>query len=289
MNGETNPTDQQNVPQSEQPQQTQPPQRRGRGGRQFGQRRGGRRRPGQDDDKWKPLTNLGRLVEMGKIRSLEEIYFQSIPIKEYQIVDELIKRSEQYFNKKLTLKEECMKIKSVQKQTKAGQRTRFKAVVAVGDGDGHIGVGSKVAKEVQIAMKGAVIAAKLNLIPVRRGYWGGKIGAPHTLATKITGKCGSVRLRFIPAPRGTGIVGAPPTKKLLAFAGVEDAFSQSKGNTDTMENFVRAIYDALYKSYKYLTPDLWNRGRISENVFSKYSEDLKNYKSKTGDDYQNYQ
>lgn len=284
MNGETNPTDQQNVPQSEQPQQSQPPQRRGRGGRQFGQRRGGRRRPGQDDDKWKPLTNLGRLVEMGKIRTLEEIYFQSIPIKEYQIVDELIKRSEQYFSKKLTLKEECMKIKSVQKQTKAGQRTRFKAVVAVGDGDGHIGVGSKVAKEVQIAMKGAVIAAKLNLIPVRRGYWGGKIGAPHTLATKITGKCGSVRLRFIPAPRGTGIVGAPPTKKLLAFAGVEDAFSQSKGNTDTMENFVRAIYDALYKSYKYLTPDLWNMGRISENVFSKFSEDLKNYKTKPEDD-----
>lgn len=284
MNGETNPTDQQNVPQSEQPQQSQPPQRRGRGGRQFGQRRGGRRRPGQDDDKWKPLTNLGRLVDMGKIRTLEEIYFQSIPIKEYQIVDELIKRSEQYFSKKLTLKEECMKIKSVQKQTKAGQRTRFKAVVAVGDGDGHIGVGSKVAKEVQIAMKGAVIAAKLNLIPVRRGYWGGKIGAPHTLATKITGKCGSVRLRFIPAPRGTGIVGAPPTKKLLAFAGVEDAFSQSKGNTDTMENFVRAIYDALYKSYKYLTPDLWNMGRISENVFSKFSEDLKNYKTKPEDD-----
>ena len=279
-------------PQQEQPQQSseqpQQNQRRGRGGRQFGQRRGGRRRQGQDEEKWKPLTNLGRLVELGLIRSLEEIYFQSIPIKEYQIVEELIKKSEEYFQKKLTLKEECMKIKSVQKQTKAGQRTRFKAVVAVGDGDGHIGVGSKVAKEVQIAMKGAVIAAKLNVIPVRRGYWGGKIGAPHTLATKITGKCGSVRLRFIPAPRGTGIVGAPPTKKLLSFAGVEDAFSQSKGNTDTMENFVRAIYDALYKSYKYLTPDLWNRGRISENVFSKYSEELKNYKNKPADDYQNY-
>ena len=279
-------------PQQEQPQQSseqpQQNQRRGRGGRQFGQRRGGRRRQGQDEEKWKPLTNLGRLVELGLVRSLEEIYFQSIPIKEYQIVEELIKRSEEYFQKKLTLKEECMKIKSVQKQTKAGQRTRFKAVVAVGDGDGHIGVGSKVAKEVQIAMKGAVIAAKLNVIPVRRGYWGGKIGAPHTLATKITGKCGSVRLRFIPAPRGTGIVGAPPTKKLLSFAGVENAFSQSKGNTDTMENFVRAIYDALYKSYKYLTPDLWNRGRISENVFSKYSEELKNYKNKPADDYQNY-
>ena len=91
-----------------------------------------------------------------------------------------------------------MKIKSVQKQTKAGQRTRFKAVVAVGDGKGHLGVGSKVAKEVQIAMKGAVMVAKLNLIPIRRGN---KIGAPHTIPKKITGKCGSVRLRFIPAPK----------------------------------------------------------------------------------------
>ena len=253
-----------------------------RGGRGFGRGRGGRGNKGPQEEEWVPLTNLGRLVKLGIVKDLETIFYHSIPIKEYQIVDFLMKA------KNKTLKEECMKIKSVQKQTKAGQRTRFKAVVAVGDGDGHIGVGSKVAKEVQIAMKGAVIAAKLNLIPVRRGYWGGKIGAPHTLATKITGKCGSVRLRFIPAPRGTGIVGAPPTKKLLSFAGVEDAFSQSKGNTDTMENFVRAIYDALYKSYKYLTPDLWNRGRISENVFSKYSEELKNYKNKPADDYQNY-
>ena len=169
-----------------------------------------------------------------------------------------------------------MKIKSVQKQTKAGQRTRFKAVVAVGDENGHVGVGSKVAKEVQIAMKGAVMAAKLNIIPVRRGYWGNKIGNPHTLPTKITGKCGSVRLRFIPAPRGTGIVGAPPTKKILGFAGVADIFSQSRGNTDTMENFVRAAYDALYKTYRYLTPDLWSVGKVSENLFTKFHEQLKN-------------
>ena len=208
---------------------------------------------------------------MGQITTLEQIFYHSIPIKEFQIVDFLIK------GQKKTLKEECMKIKSVQKQTKAGQRTRFKAVVAVGDGDGHIGVGSKLAKEVQVAMKGAVIAAKLNIIPVRRGYWGGKIGKPHTLATKVTGKCGSVRLRLVPAPKGTGIVGAPPTKKLLGFCGVEDIFSQSSGSTDTMENFVRAIYDALYKSYKYLTPDLWNVGDIRENIFSANSESLKNY------------
>jgi len=245
-----------------------------RGGKAFGKGKGNRRGPrDQKEEEWVPLTNLGRLVKMKLIKKLEQIFYHSIPIKEYQIVDELVKRN----NK--TLKEECMKIKSVQKQTKAGQRTRFKAVVAVGDEDGHIGVGSKLAKEVQVAMKGAVIAAKLNIVPVRRGYWGGKIGLPHTLATKITGKCGSVRLRLIPAPKGTGIIGAPPTKKLLGFAGVEDIFSQSTGSTDTMENFVRAIYDALYKSYKYLSPELWNiASNNSENIFVTFNAQLKAYK-----------
>jgi small subunit ribosomal protein S2e len=245
-----------------------------RGGRGFGKGRGGRRGPrGPEEEEWVPLTNLGRLVKLGEIKKLEQIFYHSIPIKEFQIIDFLMK-----VNNK-TLQEECMKIKSVQKQTKAGQRTRFKAVVAVGDRDGHVGVGSKLAKEVQVAMKGAVIAAKLNIIPVRRGYWGGKIGKPHTISTKITGKCGSVRVRLVPAPRGTGIVGAYPTKKLLGFCGVEDIFSQSTGSTDTCENFVRAIYDALYKSYKYLTPELWNVGGITENIFVTCNEKLKTYKA----------
>ena len=173
-----------------------------------------------------------------------------------------------------------MCVKSVQKQTKAGQRTRFKAVVAVGDCDGHVGLGTKVAKEVQNAMKGAVIAAKLSLIPVRRGYWGNKIGAPHTVPIKVTGKCGSVRLRLMPAPRGTGVVGAPTTKKLLQFAGITDCFSQSRGNTDTVENFLRATFDALYKTYKFLTPDLWAVGDTENNIFIEHHELLSNSKKK---------
>ena len=79
---------------------------------------------------------------------------------------------------------------------------------------------------------------------------------------------------------GTGIVGAPPTKKILGFAGVSDIFSQSRGNTDTMENFVRSVYDALYKTYRYLTPDLWTVGRVTENIFTQNHEQLKNYQTK---------
>lgn len=115
-----------------------------------------------------------------------------------------------------------MKIKPVQKQSAAGQRTRFAALVAVGDNDGHIGVGYKVGSEVAGAIKGALVRAKLSVVPVRRGYWGNKIGDPHTVPFKVTGKSGSVSVRLVPAPRGTGIVAAPASKKILQFAGVQD-------------------------------------------------------------------
>ena len=72
----------------------------GERGRGFGGRgRGGRDRPGggrggPPKDEWFPKTKLGRLVKGDYIKSLEEIYTHSIPIKEAEIVDKLIERSE---------------------------------------------------------------------------------------------------------------------------------------------------------------------------------------------------
>ncbi len=51
------------------------------------------------------------------------------------------------------------------------------------------------------------------------------------------GKCGSVLVRLIPAPRGTGIVSAPVPKKLLTMAGIEDCYTSAKGCTGTLGNF----------------------------------------------------
>ena len=76
----------------------------------------------------------------GKIKSLEQIYLFSMPVKEYQIVEAFLGSA---------LKDEVMKIMPVQKQTRAGQRTRFKAFVVVGDHNGHVGLGVKCAKEVR--------------------------------------------------------------------------------------------------------------------------------------------
>ena len=54
---------------------------------------------------------------------------------------------------------------------------------------------------------------------------------------KVTGKCGSVLVRLIPAPRGTGIVSAPVPKKLLQMAGIEDCYTTARGSTGTLGNF----------------------------------------------------
>lgn len=63
------------------------------------------------------MPSVNTAVVQGKIKSLEQIYLFSMPVKEYQIVEHFLGTA---------LKDEVMKIMPVQKQTRAGQRTRFK-------------------------------------------------------------------------------------------------------------------------------------------------------------------
>lgn len=242
--------------------------------RGFGFRRGapgkGPRRPMRrtkpEDKEWIPVTKLGRLVKAHKITSVEQIFTFSLPIKEVGIIDFLFPAG--------ALKEEVMKIMPVQKQTQAGQRTRFKAFVIIGDTNGHVGLGVKVAKEVATAIRGAIINAKISLIPIRRGYWGSTIGNPHTVPVKVTGKCGSSVVRLIPAPRGTGIVAAPAPKRLLQLAGIDDCYTSACGRTRTLGNFVGATFQALKCTYSYLTPSFWNKTLLQKTPFQEHSDFL---------------
>jgi len=209
-----------------------------------------------------PVTKLGRLVQAGKISSLEEVFLHSLPVKEAPIIDHFLK----------DLKDEVMKITPVQKQSAAGQRTRFKAFIAVGDSNGHLGLGVKCSSEVANAIKGAMTMAKLSIRPVRRGYWGNASGLPHTVPVKLKGTCGSVSVRLIPAPRGTGLVAAPASKKMLSLGGIHDVYTSTTGHSRTTGNFIKAVYYALGKSYAFLTPNLWAETHFLKTPYAEHSD-----------------
>lgn len=58
------------------------------------------------------------------------------------------------------------------------------------------------------------------------------------------------------------------------MAGIKDCFSKSMGATRTRGNFLKATYDALLRSYPYLTPDFWGKSNMDDHPFVKYAEDL---------------
>ena len=236
-------------------------------GRGFGRGcpKGGKGRPDRkkEDAPWMPVTKLGRLVKGKLIENLNDIFRFSIPIKEMEIVDTFLAGN---------IKEEVMEVKSVQKQTQAGQRTRFKCHAIVGDERSYIGLGWKCHKEVQGAIKGAIASAKLNLIPVRKGYWGNKIGSIHTVPCKVTGKSGSVKVRLVPAPRGTGLVAPPVTKKLFQFAGIKDVYTKTEGKTRTRGNFIKAAFAAIKAANEYNCPDFWGKSVVEDHPFVVHRE-----------------
>ncbi|KAL0608551.1 40S ribosomal protein S2 [Plecturocebus cupreus] len=239
---------------------------RGRGhghGRGQDQGRGRGARGGKAEDKeWMPVTRLGRPVKDMKIRSLEDICLFPLPVKDSEIIDLFLGAS---------LKDEVLNIMPVQKQTRAGQRTRFKACVALGDYNGHVGLGVKCSKEMAAAIRGAIILVKLSTVPVCRGYWGSKIGKPHTVPCKVTGCCGSVLVCLIPAPRGAGIASAPVPKKLHDGC-IDDRYTSARGCTATLGNFAKATFDAISKTYSYLTPDLWRETVFTKSPYQKFTD-----------------
>lgn len=228
------------------------------------ERRSSRPFPKKEDD-WTPKTALGRLVKMRKITSLEQIFKFSLAICEPEIVDMLCGGS---------LKDEVLSVKSVQKQTRAGQKTRIKAVVIVGDEKGHIGIGTKASKEAANAIRGAMARAKCAIRPVRLGLWDGVQGKPHTVSCKSSGKCGTSVVQVIPAPRGAGVVSGKVNRKIFELAGVRDVYTSSYGATSTTENFAKASIKALERASSVILPAQWEEAPRTLNPLLEFADIL---------------
>jgi small subunit ribosomal protein S5 len=200
---------------------------------------------------WVPKTKLGKMVQSGQALSLDDVFTQGLRVMEPEIVDVLLPG----------LKQEVLGIGFVQKQTDAGEKSRFRAVVAVGDNNGYLGVGDGKAKQVRTAIDKATLQAKLKVIPVRRGCgsWECGCGRSHSLPFRVTGKCGSVRVDIVPGPRGLGLVGGEIVKTVLTLAGVRDCWTRTYGSTSTLASTAFAVYDALRNTYSTVTHADWVR------------------------------
>ena len=202
---------------------------------------GRRDRREEEEQVWVPRTKLGKLVNEGKIASLDEIFKAGQRIRESEIVKKLLP----------DLRNEVVGVKIVQKQTDAGELTRFLAVVAVGNGAGWFGVGKGKAMQTREAIEKATNAALLNIIPVKLGCgsWECRCGRPHSVPYRIRGKAGSVTIEVIPGPRALGLVAGPALKNLLQLAGVKDAWIRTFGSTNTTSSLANAAYDAFRMSH----------------------------------------
>ena len=212
-------------------------------------RRQDRRDKSESLEQWVPRTRLGKMIQEGRITSIEEVFMGGLQAREPQILDALIP----------DLQEEVININLVQKQTDAGEKSRFKAIVAVGNRDGYIGLGSGKASQVRNAIEKAAVDARLNIVPVRRGCgsWECGCGKAHSIPFEVEGKCGGAKIVIVPGPRGLGLVASEVSKVILGLAGIKDCWTRSYGSTRTVPSFAYAVFDAIRETYKLITPTDW--------------------------------
>lgn len=134
------------------------------------------------------------------------------------------------------LQDEVIQIYRCSKVVKGGRRFSFAALVAVGDGNGSVGLGYGKANEVPTAVEKAVTEARKGMVPIQL--------QGRTIPHKIEGRSGASRVVMVPASEGTGVIAGKKLRPLLQLAGIRDVLTKAYGSTSP-KNLLKAGMDAL--------------------------------------------